>query len=529
MKGIRIQRGFLISYAAIAIIALAAVAIVAGMNQIGADVNTNATSGQEKCGSHGLTTYTEILPDQTSNSYSNGITKVYEIKRADETIADFTINAVNNADPESKSFPPGTEFTLTADLVYVRSDSDQVSNPGIFVFYYNDLAGKKEISRWHFDGIPDLELNRHWVESNDKFVVPDNTQLDKTSFNVRMGYQVKKSCSIWGACYDTCGLTIRKALPLVAPTETTPTPTPTVTVSGTATATVTPTSTTTAICENKCGDSTCQREVCMGTGCPCAETVKTCAKDCAKTPTPTASPSASATATITATPPIPPTQTPTNQVGVESYHLQHGWNVVVLPLGFREIKTVNFTKEGMTVFEYNRYGLQSWHVSTPGGKNNRTYMRRKTGYYVWNPGPNKTVRVQDVNRDDPSVPVIHRGWNLMASSRHVDVAFKDIYFRTVLPNLAGKCKDPNGDECKKYMACISNETEVRAECSRLVTLKSLFEGNASDHRAYAKLYVIDDPHAAEASKAFKIIEVTAKNINTVTLPANKAFWIYLFK
>jgi len=34
------------------------------------------------------------------------------------------------------------------------------------------------------------------------------------------------------------------------------------------------------ICENLCGDGTCQEIVCLGTGCPCAETAENCPIDC---------------------------------------------------------------------------------------------------------------------------------------------------------------------------------------------------------------------------------------------------------
>ena len=36
-----------------------------------------------------------------------------------------------------------------------------------------------------------------------------------------------------------------------------------------------------SICQNVCGNGTCQEIVCMGTGCPCPETVKSCPQDCA--------------------------------------------------------------------------------------------------------------------------------------------------------------------------------------------------------------------------------------------------------
>lgn len=35
-----------------------------------------------------------------------------------------------------------------------------------------------------------------------------------------------------------------------------------------------------AICKDMCGNGTCEEIVCMGTGCPCAETPQTCPQDC---------------------------------------------------------------------------------------------------------------------------------------------------------------------------------------------------------------------------------------------------------
>jgi hypothetical protein len=57
----------------------------------------------------------------------------------------------------------------------------------------------------------------------------------------------------------------------------------------------------------------------------------------------------------------------------------------------------------------------------------------------------------------------------------------------------------------------------------------LLEGDASTRRAWAKLYIIEDGNTSDAAKAFKVVEVTAENIDTITIPSDKAFWIYLFK
>lgn len=35
------------------------------------------------------------------------------------------------------------------------------------------------------------------------------------------------------------------------------------------------------LCVDRCGDGTCQEIVCLGEGCPCAETPTSCAVDCA--------------------------------------------------------------------------------------------------------------------------------------------------------------------------------------------------------------------------------------------------------
>ena len=34
------------------------------------------------------------------------------------------------------------------------------------------------------------------------------------------------------------------------------------------------------LCEDKCGDNQCQEIVCLGTGCPCAESAAKCPQDC---------------------------------------------------------------------------------------------------------------------------------------------------------------------------------------------------------------------------------------------------------
>ncbi|MGH8453851.1 MAG: hypothetical protein ACRESW_04795, partial [Nevskiales bacterium] len=39
-----------------------------------------------------------------------------------------------------------------------------------------------------------------------------------------------------------------------------------------------------AICVNQCGNGQCQEMVCLGSGCPCAETAESCSQDCGSKP-----------------------------------------------------------------------------------------------------------------------------------------------------------------------------------------------------------------------------------------------------
>lgn len=47
---------------------------------------------------------------------------------------------------------------------------------------------------------------------------------------------------------------------------------------------ITPPSDNQPVCQDKCGDGTCQEIVCMGTNCPCAETKNSCPQDCPSQP-----------------------------------------------------------------------------------------------------------------------------------------------------------------------------------------------------------------------------------------------------
>lgn len=39
-----------------------------------------------------------------------------------------------------------------------------------------------------------------------------------------------------------------------------------------------------SVCTDQCGNGSCEEVVCMGSGCPCAESPESCAKDCVQSP-----------------------------------------------------------------------------------------------------------------------------------------------------------------------------------------------------------------------------------------------------
>jgi hypothetical protein len=208
------------------------------------------------------------------------------------------------------------------------------------------------------------------------------------------------------------------------------------------------------------------------------------------------------------------------------FKIEKGWNVVEVPQNIQLIKTVAFTSRGLSVFVFNEYGDQKWHASVPNGSKNRTFMHRKTGYYVWNPGPQVTVTADRITQSTSSIAILHRGWNLLANSRDETQKLTDIWYRAVLPGYGGNCADPNSSACKLYKSCAGKNYE---ECSRFKTLKELLTGDANTKRGYAKLYVIVNTSTSDATKAFRVIEVTSANIDTVEIPARTGFWFYLFK
>jgi len=515
MKKIKFQRGFLIAYGVIVVLAITVGIILAKggfLPSISADVATSTvTSGSNRCGATGIISYREIpLTAEMQALYSQGASRAYEITRPDGAVLQAVFNVINKNNPASLNFAPNTDIKVTGDVVFTvapatTSTPGQVNRPGEFRNRLINRVGNRYIREMIWDDLPDMRIGNHWVERKD-YRIPSTVATNNLAMLMYYRFSFNNR---W------CSITANRLMVFAPPSGgATPTPGASVSASATATATGSP------CCVNKCGDGTCQREVCLACGCPCAETNRSCPQDCpggSATPTTsvTPSPTDSVSATVTAT---------------EKYvkwRIKNGWNSVSVPQALIDIRAKDIINQGLSIFEYNANGNLKWRSSTPGGKRNRTALHRKIGYYIYNPGPDKWVTAYKVTPKESQqiMPVIRRGWNLLANSRTVVMKLADIKYRAVLPGYGGKCQDPNSTECAKMKACTSDYDT----CSRFTTLKALLTGTANEKRGYGKIYIIKDSHATNANDAFEIIDVTASNIDTVEIPAGKEFWFYLFK
>ncbi|MDH4359026.1 MAG: hypothetical protein OEV37_03800 [Candidatus Berkelbacteria bacterium] len=517
MKKIKIQRGFLIAYGAIVVLALAIGIVLARggfLPSISADVATSTvTSGSNRCGATGIISYKEIpLTSEMQQLYGQGVSRAYEITRPDGAVLQAVFNVVNRNNPASLNFAPNTNIRVTGDVVFTvapatTSTPGQVNRPGEFRNRLINRVGNRYIREMIWDDLPDMRIGSHWTERKD-YRIPATVTTNNLA--MLMYYRFSYN-SRW------CSITANRLM-IFAPPSGGTTPTPGASATGTASATATVTGT--PCCVNKCGDGTCQREVCLACGCPCAETRKTCPQDC---PTDTVTPTGSVTPSPTGS--VSATVTATDKYA--KWRIKNGWTAIYIPQALEDVSATDIIKQGMSIFEYNANGNLKWRSSTPGGKRNRTALHRKIGYYIYNPGPDKMVTAYKVTPkpNQQIMPVIRRGWNLLANSRGIPMKLEDVKYRAVLPGYGGKCQDPNSTECAKMKACTSDYDT----CSRFVNLKSLLTGTASEKRGYAKIYIIKDTHTSDPKEAFEVIDVTAKNIDTVEIPAGREFWFYLFK
>jgi len=216
------------------------------------------------------------------------------------------------------------------------------------------------------------------------------------------------------------------------------------------------------------------------------------------TPTPTATVTTTATTTSTST----ATVTSTSSSAPYTFTMKNGYNALMVDNGYL---ISPFTSAGMVVFDYNRNGDKRWRSTARG--DNIHMARAGLGYYVYNPGPERTVNLGNASVDDQTLAVVKKGWNLL--STRTGGKLSAISVSVLNPGQASACSSS---------ACVRN-----------TTLRTLFEGTASTRKAYGKVYRVVNGNASTAADAFAVTEVTAENIDTVEIPAGTIYWVYLFE
>ena len=211
--------------------------------------------------------------------------------------------------------------------------------------------------------------------------------------------------------------------------------------------------------------------------------------------TPTATATASATSTTSAT------------TGSVSITLKPGFNAYALPSSKKILDVAELEEEGLTVWTFNRHGDKKWYTTGSTVEN----LYHWFGYYIYNPNTaSKTVKVSVSSSQVEPDPYIVKGWNLMANPNSQAKTLKDIefYLTSCPPAAAGK------------VSCSAVGTKTK--------VSDLFKGDEATQKAYPIIFVIDDPYATDAEKAFKQITITDANRETVEIPAGKLFWVYVW-
>lgn len=227
---------------------------------------------------------------------------------------------------------------------------------------------------------------------------------------------------------------------------------------------------------------------------------------------------ATATGTATATSTASATATSTSGTTGETITVKNGWTAVAVPWGANYYASKAFTDLGMAVFAFNRTGNGKWIYTPASGVK---YMRWNVGYYIYNPGPERTVNLTlggAISEAYKYAPEARSGWNLLAISNS-GKAYK-------LEEIPVNVIDAAGTTyCPGNTACVAKKT-----------LKELLTGD--NHRGYRTIYIIRDPHATTAEEAFQKITITDDNLDTATIPTSAAlsnqsgytdYWFYIFK
>lgn len=184
-----------------------------------------------------------------------------------------------------------------------------------------------------------------------------------------------------------------------------------------------------------------------------------------------------------------------------SLTLRKGFNAVYLPSSVKHLFTSQLKSAGMTVWTFNQVGEKDW--ATTGAITEK--LDHKLGYYIQNPGEQKTVNITlPITTAEESPHKIYPGWNLLANSS--TSAMKLNQFRFIR------------EFCPASGTCEAGVTQY---------LSDLSWGIEKEKKAYG-IFIIADPYASEADKAFQFIDVNDTNKNTIEIPAGKLFWVYVW-
>ena len=226
------------------------------------------------------------------------------------------------------------------------------------------------------------------------------------------------------------------------------------------------------------------------------------------TPTPTPTPTPSSTATATAT----STQTSTPAPEGYDISLKHGFNAIVIPDSVKPVLTQKLKDAGMTVFAFNVTGDKAW---------NRTIgdFHPWQGYYVLNEGDERTIKVDLAPSNYQYYKSIAPGWNLLANSSGEAVKLSDLKYdsySTIQQNTGNAVSCATGGDNMDGAGCVKINP---------VSLSDLIKNG----KGHTKIYVVKDSYATTAADAFQIIQVDNSNVDSVTIPAGKPFWFYLWQ
>jgi hypothetical protein len=194
------------------------------------------------------------------------------------------------------------------------------------------------------------------------------------------------------------------------------------------------------------------------------------------------------------------TESPTaSEMAAAKIKLTRGYNAFFVPSNMTAVDATGLTNSEYVTFAFNQNGSKQWYSSersTP-----ITAFTKGIGYYVYARTGGEEVALKDVSNATAGVQ-ISRGWNLLANEGADAGGLADFKF-----NVA------------KTASCTS------LDCTESKTLKELYQAG----RAYENIFVVADEQATEAAKAFQTVKVTTDTLDSVTIPAKKIFWFYMWE